>query len=89
MPRLASWLPFGLLIALGAVTYWKTFSLGFTHFDDTVFIVDQRAFFANPRNLLWIFGVDGFERLGAGMGGLYYRPILWVSFFFDAQHAGT
>lgn len=76
------------LLALAAVAlYAQSVAYGYTFFDDHVLLRINRDYLADAGNLLHTFREDGFTFLGKGSSGLYYRPLLWVSFILEEQLA--
>ncbi len=65
--------------------YGRVLHFDLVGFDDTFFIVDQQAFFQDPSNLPETFRQDVFHGAGERSSRSYYRPMLLLSFFADAQ----
>ena len=74
---------FASLITLAVfVLYYPTIDYGLVHCDDNRFVEDYAAFNANPDNIWASFQ----ETHGTSY---YFRPILHMSFIWDAQLGGT
>jgi hypothetical protein len=82
-------LPWGVLVAVGVVVYGPAIHLGFTSYDDTPLIVDQSARLRDLGDALASFHRDAFALLGPRSRGVFYRPILWISYVGDARIAGV
>jgi len=83
---------FAWLCAIGVVVaalYGRSVLFPFIGFDDTQLIVDNRAFLADPANLPQIFRQHAWTSPTADGAGAYYRPLLILSFFWDAQWGGA
>jgi tetratricopeptide (TPR) repeat protein len=73
---LSSWHPYLLLSVLGLIVYGKSILFGFVFFDDDTILI-------NNYNL--ISGFNQLWKIFTSATYTYYRPILIVSFLFDAQ----
>ncbi len=78
--------PYLLISALIILIYFRSLFFGFTYFDDNVLILDNLAFIQNLGNLFKAFQLEVFHVLHSSAA--YYRPILTISFMFDAQFSG-
>lgn len=74
--------PFLWIMGLGLVVYAQTFSFDFTHFDDNRLILDYQAQLSRLSTIPQAFTENVFR---IREGGLYYRPMLTVSFVLDTQ----
>lgn len=83
---LKRWLPYLLIILIGFLLYFKTIFFDFTYLDDNVLILDNYRFLSNLSNIFQAFRQDVFYN---PYSGAYYRPILTLSFMFDAQIGNT
>jgi len=72
-------------LLLGFFLYLPSLFFDFSYFDDNVLILDKLFFLKNIANFLRIFQQDVFNLSSSGS---YYRPILNLSFMFDAQISG-
>ena len=79
--------PYFWIIGLGALTYFWTIFFGFTYFDDNALILDKLFFLRNITNIPTAFVTDVFRVLHSAAA--YYRPLLTLSFMFDAQLSGS
>ena len=73
------------LILFGFFLYLPSLFFDFSYFDDNVLILDKLFFLKNFANFFHIFSQDVFY---SSSSGSYYRPILTLSFMFDAQISG-
>jgi hypothetical protein len=88
--RAASFLlPIAAIAVVGALLYGRALFFGFTHYDDTPLLVAQSARVADPGHALASFHRDAFALLGPEARGVYYRPVLWLSYLVDARIGGT
>ncbi len=76
-----------LIIGTGFLLYLKTLFFNFTYLDDNVLILDNYHFLKNLANVAQVFVQQVFHILH--QQAAYYRPILTLSFMFDAQLGGT
>jgi len=67
--------------------YYRSLSFEFTYFDDNIFILEGNWFLRNPANIGKVFLTEVFHFQHAAAG--YYRPLLTLSFMFDAQAGGS
>lgn len=79
--------PYFWIVGLGALTYLWTIFFGFTYFDDSTLILDNLFFLKNLANIPAAFITEVFHILHASAA--YYRPLLTLSFMFDAQFSGA
>ncbi|MEI7482304.1 MAG: tetratricopeptide repeat protein [Elusimicrobiota bacterium] len=77
---------FGILGLLCLLLYAKALFFGFTYLDDNVLILDNLAFLQNIGNVGRAFTQEVFHVLHSSAS--YYRPILTLSFMFDALISG-
>ncbi|MDI9356097.1 MAG: tetratricopeptide repeat protein [Chitinophagaceae bacterium] len=70
-----------VIISISVALYIQTFWYKYVHFDDTLFLLDNKSYFTDISNL-WV----GFKQ-SAGLE--YYRPILFGSFVIDFQMGNT
>jgi len=83
------WLSYLLVLVVGGSLYAQALGYGFTYMDDYFFFREDRAYLSDPGNIVATFSQDDFSFLGKLSGGLYYRPVLWVSFILESQLDGT
>ncbi len=83
---LKTWRPYILIAVIGFLLYFKTLFFDFTFLDDNTLILDHYHILRNLSNVFQIFREDVFRNPYAGA---YYRPLLTLSFMFDAQLSGT
>jgi tetratricopeptide (TPR) repeat protein len=74
------------IVGLGLLTYIWTIFFGFTYFDDQALILGNLSFLKNLGNIPEAFVTDVFHLVN---GAAYYRPLLTLSFMFDAQISGS
>ncbi|KKR69198.1 MAG: hypothetical protein UU12_C0046G0002 [Candidatus Woesebacteria bacterium GW2011_GWA2_40_7b] len=79
--------PYLWIAGLGALTYLWTIFFGFTYFDDQTLILDNLFFLKNLANIPAAFVTEVFHMLHSSAA--YYRPLLTLSFMFDAQIGGS
>jgi len=82
-------LPIAAIMAVGALLYGRALFFGFTHYDDTPLLVAQSARVSDLAHALASFHRDAFALLGPEARGVYYRPVLWLSYVVDARIGGT
>ncbi|MFA5777759.1 MAG: tetratricopeptide repeat protein [Parcubacteria group bacterium] len=80
---LNSWRPFFWIAAVIFLVYCSTLFYNIVYLDDNVLVVGHYQFNKNLSNIFQAFNEDIF-RTSLG-GGSFYRPILRLSFMFDAQ----
>jgi len=68
---------------IGLVLYFKSLFFGFTYFDDNVLVLDNFFFLKDLSNFFRSFTMEVFHVLHSSAA--YYRPILTISYMFDAQ----
>lgn len=81
---LRSWRPYFVIFALGFLLYSQILSFDLTYLDDNTLIIDRYEVLKDIKNVPLIFSTDAFF---SGTN-FYYRPLLNLSFMFDAQLAG-
>ncbi len=69
------------------LVYLPSLFFGFTYFDDNVLVLENQNFLTNWTNFLAAFNREVFHVFGGGAG--YYRPILTLSFMWDALWGGA
>lgn len=74
-----------MFILFSFLLYLPSLFFDFSYFDDNVLILDKLFFLKNLANFFRIFSQDVFY---SSSFGSYYRPILILSFMFDAQISG-
>ena len=72
-------------VIFGFFLYLPSLFFEFSYFDDNALILDKLFFLKNISNFFRIFQQDVFYLSSSGS---YYRPILTLSFMFDAQISG-
>lgn len=77
--------PYLWLCFLVALLYGRTLFFSLTLLDDNVFVNDKFAFLSRWANLPELFRRESF--LGQG-GGVFYRPLLILTFMWDAATGG-
>ena len=75
---LAGWHPYLLLCIIGLIVYGKSLFFGFVFFDDDTILINNYNLISGFNQLWKIFTTATYT---------YYRPVLIVSFLFDAQIA--
>ncbi|MCI0707000.1 MAG: glycosyltransferase family 39 protein [Ignavibacteriae bacterium] len=84
---LASWRPYAWICISVFAVYGKTiFFHGWTYLDDHYLIVEGQPYLSDPSHVLKAFAEDVFHRK---QGGMYYRPLLTLSFMLDTSLGGT
>jgi hypothetical protein len=83
------WLSYLLVLVVGGSLYGQSLGYGFTYMDDYFFLHEDRGYLSDPGNIVATFSQDDFSYLGGVSGGLYYRPMLWVSFILESQLHGA
>jgi hypothetical protein len=78
-----------VVLVATASLYGQSLGYGFTYFDDYVLLSEDRGYLSDPGNIVATFSQDGFAYLGEVSRGLYYRPMLWVSFILESQVDAT
>lgn len=81
---LRSWRPYFLIFVIGFLLYGQTLFFDFTYFDDNELILNKIAVLKDFKNVGEIFSNDVFFSINK----FYYRPLLNLSFMFDAQLGG-
>lgn len=71
---------------IGFVLYFKSIFFNFTYLDDNVLILDNIAFLRDTANIFSAFTKDVFYVMHSSAA--YYRPLLTISFMFDALFSG-
>lgn len=77
---LATWRPYFLLLVLIFLVYGRSLFFDLTFLDGNTLILDKQEILSDISNLSSIFTTDAFF----SENRLYYRPMLNVSFMFDA-----
>ena len=81
---LKGWLPYLLLSGAALLFYAHTLAFGLTWFDDNVLLLENRRVLADAGNLGRLF----FTNVFMSESGLFYRPLLNVSFMLDTLAGG-
>lgn len=81
---LKSWRPYLIIFTIGFLLYSQTLFFDFTYFDDSTLILEKAAVLQDIKNIGTVFTTDAFF----SGDKFYYRPILNLSFMFDAQLGG-
>ena len=79
------WSPYLWIILIGLALYAKTVFFGFTYMDDDSLILNNYPFISNISNILQAFRHEVFRSPGFSS---FYRPMLIISFIFDAHISG-
>jgi len=80
---LSSWHPYGWIALVGFSLFFKTLFFDIVHFDDEVWVYRYHWLLADWSNFLRIFLRHDL------VTGFLYRPVLAVTFMFDAHIYGT
>jgi len=83
---LRSWRPYLWIVVMGLIVFFQILFFDFTTLDDTLLIIKNYDYISNLSNLPKIFVEDVFPSFIRD--DAYYRPILTLSFMFDAQLGG-
>jgi len=75
-----------LIFFLGFFLYLPSLFFGFSYFDDNVLVLDNLFFLKNLGNFFKAFQIEVFHI--HNFSAAYYRPILTLSFMFDALISG-
>jgi protein O-mannosyl-transferase len=86
LSRLKPGWPYVFFCAAVLLVYCRSLYFGYTYFDDNIFILEGNWFLRNPANIGTAFLKEVFHFQHAGAA--YYRPLLTLSFMFDAQLGG-
>ncbi|HEX5064543.1 MAG TPA: tetratricopeptide repeat protein [Myxococcota bacterium] len=81
--------PIAVILAVGALLYGRALFFGFLNYDDTPLLVEQFMRVSDFGHALASFHRDAFALLGPDSRGVYYRPVLWLSYLVDARIGGT
>ena len=81
---LQRWHPYIWIALAGLLVYARTLAFGFTNLDDNALITNNYPFLSNASNIIRAFGQKVFIQSILP----YYRPMLLVSFIFDAHIGG-
>lgn len=81
---LKGWRPYFWLLLLGFLIYYQTLHFNFVYFDDDILVISNQKFISQLSNIPQAFKDDVF----LSFFDVYYRPLLTVSFIFDAQLSG-
>lgn len=76
-----------ILFCLPFFLYLPTVFFGFSYFDDNVLILENLNFLTDLNNFFRAFKEEVFHL--PNFSAAYYRPILTLSFMFDAQISGS
>lgn len=79
--------PYLWILGLGFFVYVRSLSFGFTYFDDNVLILDNLFFLKDINNFFKAFTIEVFHVLHSSAA--YYRPLLTISYMFDALISGN
>jgi hypothetical protein len=79
--------PYLWILGLGFFVYVRSLPFGFTYFDDNVLILDNLFFLKDINNFFKAFTFDVFFVLHSFAA--YYRPLLTISYMFDALISGN
>lgn len=80
-----SWGAYALIAVIIFAVYSQTLFHNIVYLDDNTFVTEQHNYNQNLSNLPMVFEEDVFHK---STREIYYRPILRVSFMFDAQFGG-
>lgn len=80
--RLSRFFPFGLIFILVTLLYIKTLPYQLTYFDDHAWLKDYHWYLKNFENSREFFHQQDL------ITGIFYRPVLNLSFMLDAQWSG-
>lgn len=75
-----------LIFFLGFTFYLPSLFFDFSYFDDNVLVLDNLYFLKNLGNFFKAFQIEVFHI--HNFSAAYYRPILTLSFMFDALISG-
>jgi hypothetical protein len=75
-----------IVLVVALAVHAHTVAFGFTGLDDRDLIVGDRAFLANPANLLRVFGRAYLHVVDPSH--VYWRPLVTASYVLDAQWSG-
>ena len=78
---------FFILGLVGLALYFRSLFFGFTYLDDNVLILDNLKFLQNWGNVGRAFTEEVFHILHSSAS--YYRPLLTLSFMWDAMFSGA
>ena len=81
--------PYLVLVLAGVAVFAQTIGFGPSNHDDTALILNNQPFLLDPANALGVFTRDAFSATSPTSGGIYYRPMLWLSWMLDARIGGT
>ncbi len=76
-----------ILFLVPFILFFPSLFFNFSYFDDNVLILENLDFLTNLRNIFQVFKKEVF--LSLQKSAAYYRPILTLSFMFDAQISGA
>jgi Tfp pilus assembly protein PilF len=85
---LSSPLSWAILAAAASIVYIPTLHYQLTYYDDTV-LIEQINQFINGNHAVKEIFTSGVFGLSPGSEDLYYRPLLTLSFYFDALISGN
>ncbi len=78
---------YGIIIILGFLLYFKSLFFNFVYLDDNELILNNINFLSDIHNFFTAFTTDVFHV--SHEAAVYYRPLLTVSFMFDAILGGA
>jgi protein O-mannosyl-transferase len=81
--------PYFVLIGCSLHIYFRTLFFEFSYLDDQTIILENNWLIKNPAFIGQIFVRDAYNDYHLVDGNPFYRPILILSFMFDAQFGGT
>lgn len=81
-----NWYYYSVLIFLGTLLYFQSFYFDFVYLDDNELILNNTEYLKNLGNIFDAFTKDVFY--SAHSQAAYYRPLLTVSFIFEASLFG-
>src|SRR3989344_5176121 len=84
---LTGYWPYVLLCGLGLILYAKAIFFNFVFLDDNTLLLDNAVFLSKFSNVIEAFKQDIFHNLYSTSA--FYRPILMVTFLWDAIWAGV
>ena len=78
-----------LVIAIGGAVLASCVGFDYVHYDDYEILTRLNAYLSDPRNLIATFSHDAFAYMGPETAGLFYRPVLVISFGLDTLIGGA
>lgn len=76
------------IAAVGVLVFGRAVGFDYILYDDQQLLVGQRAYLADPAHLVTTFVEDAFAPLGPRSAGVFYRPVLLVSYIADTLLGG-